>query len=232
MLVCGCGSLAVERKRCARQCFRVAEIRSLSLPPWRPCLGFFNLKVSPQTAPVAAPFLPPPPEQAASTLLRAATDDYGSLYGQHLFEQYKLAVEMADRVSARRMQANTFFLGVNTGLLTVFAALVKDKVISGWTGALPVIALLVLCFVWWRIVRSYRQLNSGKYQIIRQMEALLPAAPYAAEWEALGEGHDPKRYLPLTHVENWVPRLFFVLVLGLLLAVLFVDQAPAVPSAS
>jgi len=31
-------------------------------------------------------------------------------------ELYKLAVEMADRVSARRGLANTFFLTVNTGL--------------------------------------------------------------------------------------------------------------------
>jgi hypothetical protein len=31
-------------------------------------------------------------------------------------ELYKLAVEMADRISARRALANTFFLTVNTGL--------------------------------------------------------------------------------------------------------------------
>ncbi|MBD2548316.1 hypothetical protein H6G65_01695 [Microcystis elabens FACHB-917] len=154
------------------------------------------------------------------SLLRVAGAEYGDLYQQHLFDQYKLAVEMADRVSARRMQANTFFLAINTGLLTVFANLVKDEIITGFSGTLPIIALLVLCFVWWRIVRSYRQLNSGKYAVILEMENLLPAAPYAAEWVALGEGKDPKRYLPLTHVENWVPRLFGVLYLLLLLAVL------------
>lgn len=154
------------------------------------------------------------------SLLRVAGAEYGDLYQQHLFDQYKLAVEMADRVSARRMQANTFFLAINTGLLTVFANLVKDEIITGFSGTLPIIALLVLCFVWWRIVRSYRQLNSSKYAVILEMENLLPAAPYAAEWVALGEGKDPKRYLPLTHVENWVPRLFGVLYLLLLLAVL------------
>jgi hypothetical protein len=36
----------------------------------------------------------------------------------------------------------------------------------------------------------------------------------------LGEGKDPRRYLPLTHVENWVPRLFGALYLLLLFAVL------------
>ncbi len=164
------------------------------------------------------------PESLGPWLLRASERKYGESYRQHLFDQYKLAVEMADRVSARRMQANTFFLAVNTGVLTVFANLVKDRIISGLTGALPIIALLALCFVWWRIVRSYRQLNSGKYAVILELESLLPVAPYAAEWKALGEGRDPRRYLPLTHVENWVPRLFGALYLLLLLAVLFGGQ--------
>ena len=183
-------------------------------------------------APVADDPLAQRPDAPAKALLRASPADYGSLYSQHLFEQYKLAVEMADRVSARRMQANTFFLGVNTGLLTVFASLAKDKVITGLSGVLPIIALIVLCFVWWRIVRSYRQLNSGKYNVILQMEALLPTAPYAAEWLALGEGRDPKLYLPLTHVENWVPRLFGALYLLLMLAVLFAGPVPALPGGS
>jgi hypothetical protein len=155
-----------------------------------------------------------------SALQRAPRSEYGALYEQHLFDQYKLAVEMADRVSARRMQANTFFLGVNTGLLTIFATLVKEKILTGVSGALPILALVILCFVWWRIVRSYRQLNSGKYAVILELEKLLPVAPYAAEWIALGEGRDPRRYLPLTHVENWVPRLFGLLYVLLLVAVL------------
>lgn len=124
------------------------------------------------------------------------------------------------------MQANTFFLGVNTGLLTVFATLVKEKMLTGFSGALPIVALVVLCFVWWRIVRSYRQLNSGKYAVILELEKLLPVAPYTAEWVALGEGKDPRRYLPLTHVENWVPRLFGVLYLLLLVAVLVAGHSP------
>jgi hypothetical protein len=170
--------------------------------------------------------LSPRAELMRNSLLRASEAEYGDLFRQHLFDQYKLAVEMADRVSARRMQANTFFLAVNTGL-TVFASLVKDKVLSGFTGALPMVALLVLCFVWWRIVQSYRQLNSGKYQVILAIEARLPLAPYAAEWEVLGRGMDPKLYLPLTHVENWVPRLFGLLYLLLIVIVLFGGPLPA-----
>ncbi|MFM7527417.1 MAG: hypothetical protein ACKO63_02795 [Nodosilinea sp.] len=75
-------------------------------------------------------------------------------------------------------------------------------------------------------MRNYRLLNRGKYAVILDLETLLPAAPYAAEWKALGEGKDPRRYLPLTHVENWVPRLFGLLYLLLLLAVLLGGQGP------
>ena len=167
------------------------------------------------------------PESLKPLLLRALEDGYGDLYRQHLFDQYRLVVEMADRLSARRMQANTFFLAVNTGLLTVLANLVKDGLISGIAGALPLIAMLVLCYGWWRIVGSYRQLSSGKHAVILELETLLPAAPYAAEWAVLGEGRDPRRYLPLTRVETWVPRLFALLYLLLLLAVLLGGQGPA-----
>ena len=176
--------------------------------------------------PVPAEHPDPASSPLRSALQRAPRSEYGALYEQHLFDQYKLAVEMADRVSARRMQANTFFLGVNTGLLTIFATLVKEKILTGVSGALPILALVILCFVWWRIVRSYRQLNSGKYAVILELENLLPVAPYAAEWIALGEGKDPRRYLPLTHVENWVPRLFGVLYVLLLMAVLVTGHSP------
>ena len=59
------------------------------------------------------------------------------------------------------------------------------------------------------IVRSYRQLNAGKYMVVGLLEERLPASPYwKAEWQALGEGKDLRRYLPLTHVEQWVPLIF------------------------
>jgi hypothetical protein len=193
-----------------------------------PDLDLISRSITPRRA-VAVPADPLPgrPESLKPLLLRVSEDGYGDLYRPHLFDQYRLAVEMADRLSARRMQANTFFLAVNTGLLTVLANLVKDGIISGIAGTLPLIAVLVLCYGWWRIVGSYRQLSSGKHAVILELETLLPAAPYAAEWAVLGEGRDPRRYLPLTRVETWVPRLFALLYLLLLLAVLLGGQGPA-----
>ena len=39
------------------------------------------------------------------------------LYQNHIIEQYKVYVEMADRISARRNLTNIFFLTLNTTIL-------------------------------------------------------------------------------------------------------------------
>lgn len=46
--------------------------------------------------------------------------NYGS-YERHLLEQYRLYVEMADRIAARRHTANTFFLTSNTAFVSFIA---------------------------------------------------------------------------------------------------------------
>jgi len=62
---------------------------------------------------------------------------------------------------------------------------------------------------WFWLIRSYRQLNTAKFQVIGALEERLPASPYwRAEWFALGEGKDKSKYWPLTHLEQWVPLLF------------------------
>ena len=149
---------------------------------------------------------------AKLNLLRQSKEAYGAEYEKHLFEQYKLYVEMADRISARRMLANSYFVGVHTALITAFTVLLKEKVLqSTILGLAPFIAALLLCFVWWRVVHSYRQLNSGKFNVVHALEQMLPVAPFDEEWVALGAGKNRKLYLTLTHVENWTPICFGVL---------------------
>lgn len=60
-------------------------------------------------------------------LLRQAKEVYGSEFEKHLFEQYKLYVEMADRISTRRMWANSFFLSVHTALIAVLSVWLKEE---------------------------------------------------------------------------------------------------------
>lgn len=69
---------------------------------------------------------------------------------------------------------------------------------------------LGLCLAWFWLVRSYRQLNSGKFAVIGALEKRLPASPWwNGEWKALrGEERDKSTYWALTHLEIWVPLLF------------------------
>ncbi|MEU5539043.1 hypothetical protein [Streptomyces sp. NPDC020362] len=142
-------------------------------------------------------------------------DDYrdtAARYHAAVFEQYKLCVEMADRVSARRNLANTFFLTLHSGLLVFLSTWLSQEHHRGAPVALALAALLVLlgmCAAWWITVRSYQQLNKGKFEVIGAFEERLPARAFvAAEWGALGEGRDWRVYFPLNRVERWIPLLF------------------------
>jgi hypothetical protein len=140
----------------------------------------------------------------------------GLTYDGALLEQYKLYVEMADRISARRALANSFFLTLNTSVITAFAAFTKvpTGIPALWL-TIPLVALVGECFAWFYLVRSYRLLNGAKYRVVGALEERLPASPFwRAEWWALGEGHDRARYWPLSHIEQWIPILFALTYIG------------------
>ena len=137
-------------------------------------------------------------------------DTRTTTYESAVLDQYRLYVEMADRVSARRGLTNSFFLTLNTGIFTLIATFGKTPPpdTAGWL-AIPLAAILGQCFAWFYLVRSYRLLNSAKYQVVGALEERLPASPFwRAEWSALGEGRDRKLYWPLSHIEQWIPILF------------------------
>ncbi|MGA4991374.1 RipA family octameric membrane protein [Nonomuraea bangladeshensis] len=148
---------------------------------------------------------PPTPESVRAALWAEDTPDQVVL-----LEQYKLYVEMADRVSARRGLTNTFFLTLNAALFALIGTLMtRESAVASWILFFPLLAMLLQCFAWFWLLRSYRQLNAAKYAVVGALEERLPASPYwRAEWEALGRGTDPARYWPLSHLEQWVPLLF------------------------
>jgi hypothetical protein len=156
-------------------------------------------------------------------LFRMDEKQYGNKFHDHLLEQYKLYVEMADRVSARRALANTFFLTANAALLSLLT-LYNNRGFPGYSALGLVVLTAVTCGLvvfsasWWAIIRAYDQLNAGKFQIIHELEAKLPAALYDKEWQVLGRGKDPKKYLPFTSIERIVPLAFIVLYVILLAA--------------
>lgn len=133
-------------------------------------------------------------------------------YRDHILEQYKLYVEMADRISSRRDIANTFFLTLNGLALGAAGALIEKgyTMSTKWALIFPLSVLLLLCFFWNRLINSFRQLNGVKFYVVGELETRLPASPYRkAEWDTLLKGgKDPKTYWPLTHLEAKIPWIF------------------------
>jgi hypothetical protein len=147
--------------------------------------------------PGPAPAAPPPPGEDPRVL-----------------ELYKTAVEMADRVSARRATANAFFLTAQSALVAVVGlatpALLK---VSWWTALAVSLAGVTLSASWWLQLRSYRDLNRAKFVVINAIEEDLPVKVFSDEWAAIQRepGGRKRRYLQLGTTERLVPFIFAVL---------------------
>lgn len=138
------------------------------------------------------------------------------------FELYKIAVEMADRVSTRRMTANGFFLTVNSTLL-VLQGYSFDKISDDTSAVLVFMSAvgIVLSFTWFFSIRSYKKLNKAKYSVILEIESTMDHKVFTDEWENLKRPKSgaPKkwrqnwiefkdRYTDLSNIESIVPILF------------------------
>jgi hypothetical protein len=141
-------------------------------------------------------------------------NQYGSKYKEDLFDQYKLYLEMIDNLNDRRSQANNFFLSINTGLLTAFGIIsslgASHIVLNNIWIVVVGIAGILFSYAWYRIVKSYSQLSSGKWKIIQAIEKKMPLNLHDVEWKILGEGKQPSTYKPLTDVERIVPIIFSI----------------------
>ncbi|MCO5065454.1 MAG: hypothetical protein M9924_13720 [Rhizobiaceae bacterium] len=124
-------------------------------------------------------------------------------------EIYRLLVEMADRVSQRRQEANGFYLSINTLLvggsayLGTFASTERSIVLISVAG-------LAICLLWVRNIGSYKTLNAAKFTVITDLEKRMVEQPFTAEWEELDPDRDGDRHKPFHKVEVLVPWIFAV----------------------
>lgn len=144
-----------------------------------------------------------------SQLLQHTEKDYGDSFKAHLFEQYKLYVESAEKISERRVSANNYLLTVNAFLVTLYGLLAASRYGGYWTILVPVAGVLV-SFNWHRIITAYRDLNTVKFSVIHELERYMPAALHKYEWQRAEFGRG-KAYRPLSHLERGVPLIFMAL---------------------
>lgn len=135
---------------------------------------------------------------------------YGKEYNSHLFEQYKLFLDSVEKTSDRRQQANNYFIAINTALISIIGLSFQVKIFDNATWLKSLLGLLgiIICVIFWFLIRSYKQLNTGKFEVIHEIEKQLPLALYKYEWEILGEGKDKNKYYPFSHIELWIPWVF------------------------
>ena len=143
---------------------------------------------------------------------------------RELLEIYKLHTELADRVSQRRAGANRLYVTLLTGILILLAAFFRygAGTVPTWVGwSVFGIVGMLLSASWFIVIRSYRQLNSGKFPVLLELEKKLSYPFFTREWELLEEGKNINRYWKLTVVETFLPVGFFVLFLLLIFVGVF-----------
>ena len=122
----------------------------------------------------------------------------------NLLEQYKTYVESADKISDRRINVNTFFITLNSVLITVITVFFSN------TYLLLLLAFLGIIFsiLWFLNLKNYKQINSCKFHIIQQIEKFLPINLYKTEWNILTKNKSNKKYIPVSKLEMFLPFVF------------------------
>jgi hypothetical protein len=154
-------------------------------------------------------------------LFAAKKEDYGDDYKEHLLEQYKLYVGSVEKTSDRRQSANNYFMAINTALVSLIGLSFQIKFFddSLWIKLILTIVGVIISVVFWYLIRSYKQLNTGKFAVLHEIEEKLPLALYKHEWKVLGSGKDNDKYYPFSHIELYIPWIFGLIYLIIALAI-------------
>jgi MFS family permease len=152
--------------------------------------------------------MPTPP----ATLLNTLPATYGTKLDDHTLEQYKLFVDSSHKVSDRRLSTNSYFLTINSSLLTLMgllAGIIADRKPL----VLLCVAGMVISWTWLIQLEDFQRLNSAKFNVINELEAQLPANVFQEEWRHLST------YRGMSRTEKRIPWTLIALyvVLGFVL---------------
>jgi hypothetical protein len=136
---------------------------------------------------------------------------YGELYTEHYFQQYKLYLNSIEQISNRRAQANQYFITVNSAILVLIGLIFQ------YSGNYKEFLMLFLCafgllisLIFYKLINSYQQINTGKFEVLHKIENNLPIELYKQEWRQLGEGKNKELYFPFSDIEKLIPIAFTI----------------------
>ena len=127
------------------------------------------------------------PDQKTDCLIHTAKETYGKSFGTDLLEQYKLYVQSAENVSARRVASSRYLLSLNVALAALYGLQSAGFGQSYWLLLIPAIGIPV-SLLWYLIIKSHANLNRVKFEVIHEFEEHLPTAMYKYEWHLADEG--------------------------------------------
>lgn len=131
-----------------------------------------------------------------------------------LLQLYCFYAEQAVRVTEWRERANRFFVSIMSAGLAVLGFLVQQDAAQQrhlFVRAAIGLAGAVIAGLWFLTIRDFRRLNAAKFNVIHEMEKMLPYAPYTREWEFAKGGGLLQRYWGISRVEQCIPFVFFLI---------------------
>ena len=162
-------------------------------------------------------------EEISNVIKSYDAGDYGlfnvapsELNQEALIEQYKLFLQTSEDLVNRRQNVNSFYISISSALIAIMGALLainfghKAKLIMAFVFCLTGV---ILSISWSKILTCYGNLNGSKMKIISNIEKQLPLSLFDAEWAALSDKLNKKKYISFTESEQAVPRLFCVVYL-------------------
>lgn len=134
-----------------------------------------------------------------------------SLDKEVLLEQYKLFLQTSEDLVSRRQNVNNFYISVNSALMGVWGMIWALNILplyKFFIGLLISAIGIILSISWIKLLSSYGNLNGSKMKIISYIEKQLPVSLYDAEWAALSDRLNKKKYVSFTDSEKKIPILF------------------------
>ncbi len=143
-------------------------------------------------------------------------------YVDYCLEQYRIYLHIFNSTNERRQKSNEFFLGLNAAIIGILGY-VETKSIPHANIVFMLIPFvgITIGYCWYKIIKSYRQMNKAKFQILHTLEQQLPVKLFETEWIVLGKGQDKKKYHPLSEIEKIIPITFILLYIAILVSSIF-----------
>lgn len=165
-------------------------------------------------------------DQSNERLFLHTNENYRGSFTSDLLEQYKLYVQSAENVSARRVASSRHLLTLNSAIVALYGFQSTSFGQGYWMIPIPILGFAV-SLLWRQIIKSHSDLNAVKFKIIHELERHLPAALYAHEWRLADKGQG-NSYRAVTRLEQWIPLIFcaihtILLIIMILVTVGWVD---------